>query len=87
MHANSPTIKSYGPTALPHNHPDWYIKKPLGYSYFPKELIPIPVSWAATTGNLVWSKVHESGGHFAALEEPEALLDDIEAWAKEVWKT
>lgn len=42
-----------------------YVAKPSGYSFFPKELMPIPVSWVATTANLVHSKVHTSGGHFA----------------------
>ena len=77
--------QSYGSNAKGHDHPDWYIHKPFGYSYFPKELIPIPVCWAKETGNLVWSKVHERGGHFAALEEPEELLRDVEEWAEVAW--
>ena len=42
-----------------------YVEKPSGYSFFPKELVPMPVSWVAKTANLVSSKVHSSGGHFA----------------------
>jgi microsomal epoxide hydrolase len=43
-----------------HGNPKWYIKKPFGYSYFPKELAPIPKSWVETTGDLVFFRAHES---------------------------
>lgn len=42
-----------------------YLDKPLGYSFFPNELFPVPGSWAGTLANLVHYKRHESGGHFA----------------------
>ncbi|KAK5094106.1 hypothetical protein LTS08_008735 [Lithohypha guttulata] len=87
MHTNLWSYRhSYGPAAKPHDHPDWHLKKPLGYSYFPEELIPIPVAWVATTGELVHSAVHETGGHFAAMEEPEALWKDVEEFVNLVWK-
>jgi microsomal epoxide hydrolase len=78
--------QSYGPNAKGHEHPDYHIHVPFGYSYFPKELIPIPVEWVKTTGNLVWSRIHDRGGHFAALECPKELLEDIESFVAEVWK-
>ena len=78
--------QSYGPQAKPHDHPDFYLHKPFGYAYFPKELIPIPVAWAATTGDMVYSKVHSSGGHFAALEKPAELWGDVEEFVKIAWK-
>lgn len=36
-------------------------KKPLGYSLFPKELVPVPLKWVeAEAGELlIWSKRHE----------------------------
>lgn len=68
-----------------HENPEWYLNKPLGFSFFPKELAPIPRSWVATTGDLVWYKEHHSGGHFAAMERPETLLADIEAFVAQVW--
>ena len=43
-----------------HENPAWYIKKPLGYSYFPMELSPTPRSWVATTGDLVFYRQHHS---------------------------
>jgi hypothetical protein len=38
--------------------PEFFIKKPMGYSYFPKELVPTPKDWVATTGNLVFHREH-----------------------------
>lgn len=78
--------QSYGPAAKGHEHPDYHIRIPFGYSYFPRELIPIPIAWVKTTGNLVWSRVHEKGGHFAALERPREMLEDVESFVGEVWK-
>lgn len=43
-----------------HPHPEYYCQKPIGYSYFPLELGPIPLAWAKTTGNIVWHRAHES---------------------------
>ena len=43
-----------------HSHPDYYCEKPIGYSYFPFELGPIPLAWAKTTGNIVWHRRHEA---------------------------
>lgn len=56
----------------------------MGYSYYPMELIPIPISWVATTGNLVWSKIHKKGGHFAALEQPSDFMEALEAFITSV---
>ncbi|GME34403.1 Alpha/Beta hydrolase protein [Neofusicoccum parvum] len=62
-----------------------YCEKPTGYSWFPMELAPIPKAWVETTADLVWHKQHTKGGHFAALERPDALLDDVEAFIKLAW--
>jgi microsomal epoxide hydrolase len=43
-----------------HENPDLYVHQPLGYSFFPKELAPIPPKWVATTGNLVFVRQHSS---------------------------
>lgn len=34
--------------------------KPVGYSLFPKEMLPTPIVWARTRVNLVWSRRHGS---------------------------
>ena len=41
-----------------HENPVWHIKKPLGFSWFPKEIAPIPQSWVKKTGNLVFHRHH-----------------------------
>lgn len=63
-----------------------YVDKPVGYSYFQYELAPVPKSWAAKTGNLVYFKSHEKGGHFAALEQPAELWKDVEEFVEIAWK-
>jgi microsomal epoxide hydrolase len=71
-----------GESTVFHGHPDYYVKKPSGYSWFPFELAPIPVAWAKTTADLIWFKRHDSGGHFAAMEKPEELVQDMEDFIK-----
>ncbi|GAD96563.1 hypothetical protein PVAR5_5221 [Paecilomyces variotii No. 5] len=73
------------PPVPPANDPRWYIHKPYGHSYFPKELSPTPRSWVETTGNLVFWGQHSKGGHFAALEQPEALKKDLVTFVEQVW--
>lgn len=67
-----------------HDSPELHVRKPFGYSVFPKELVPVPRSWAATTGDLSWFQQHGSGGHFAALEKPRELLSDIEDFLRSI---
>ncbi|KAF1993185.1 alpha/beta-hydrolase [Amniculicola lignicola CBS 123094] len=69
-----------------HGLEKYKVEKPMGYSYFPYELGPIPRSWAETTGRMVWFEEHGSGGHFAALERPEVLLRDVEGFVGVVVK-
>jgi hypothetical protein len=42
-----------------HKDPTWHIKVPFGFSYFPKEILPVPKAWVAESGNLVWFRRHE----------------------------
>lgn len=69
------------PEAIPLKH---YVDKPLGYSWFPKEIAPIPKAWVNTTSNLVWYRQHTQGGHFAALERPKDLFKDIEDFINQI---
>ncbi|KAM3441230.1 hypothetical protein MY4824_001681 [Beauveria thailandica] len=62
-----------------------FVHKPTGYSLFAQEIVPVPRSWAAKTCNLVFFKYHEKGGHFAAMEQPFKLLEDVESFADLVW--
>ncbi|KAJ5115901.1 hypothetical protein N7456_000249 [Penicillium angulare] len=78
--------QNYPPPPIPAaNDPRSYIKKPFGFSHFPKELAPLPRSWIETTGNLVFWNQHHKGGHFAALEQPEALKTDLVNFVQQVW--
>jgi len=52
------------------------ISIPVGFSYFPKELVQLPRSWNKIP-SLVFESVHESGGHFAAHEKPQELVADL----------
>ena len=76
----------YGPNADSHGSKKWHVNKPLGYSWFPKEINPIPKAWIETTGNLVFYRQHEKGGHFAALERPRELWSDVEEFLKIAWR-
>lgn len=68
-----------------HNDPKWNITKPLGYSWHPEELAPVPRKWVEQTGNLVWYREHDEGGHFAAMEKPGNFIKDMEDFVAEVW--
>ena len=50
---------------------------PLGVANFPMEIMQAPRHWLEDNFNIVhWTHMPE-GGHFAAMEEPEALAQDI----------
>ena len=51
---------------------------PTAVANFPKEPFCSPKAWAASKYNLHQWSIMPSGGHFAALEEPDALADDIQ---------
>lgn len=48
-----------------------------GFSYFPKEIAATPRMWNRQLGDVVFEKEQEKGGHFAAWEQPEALVQDL----------
>jgi pimeloyl-ACP methyl ester carboxylesterase len=57
------------------------IETPTGYTEFPKEILRPPRSFAERLyGNIQRWTVMEKGGHFAALEQPEALAREIRAF-------
>jgi pimeloyl-ACP methyl ester carboxylesterase len=54
------------------------VKVPVVVSVFPDELCPVPRSWAQKAyPNMIYYKKHNKGGHFAAWEQPELLVNDI----------
>ncbi|KAJ8083462.1 hypothetical protein PM082_009336 [Marasmius tenuissimus] len=50
---------------------------PAGASFFPKDILIGPLSWFSAQYNVVFHSKHERGGHFAAHEVPELLVDDL----------
>ncbi|KAF2737153.1 epoxide hydrolase-like protein [Polyplosphaeria fusca] len=63
-----------------------FLSKPTGYSFFQYELLPGIKKGLEKACNLVTYKQHERGGHFAALERPKELLEDVEEFVGIVWK-
>jgi pimeloyl-ACP methyl ester carboxylesterase len=54
------------------------IELPVGCSIFPKEIFKTSERWAAKRfSNLIHFEVLETGGHFAAFEQPEVFVDQI----------
>jgi pimeloyl-ACP methyl ester carboxylesterase len=50
---------------------------PVGLSFFPKEIIQSPKALLRSKGRIVFESEHKVGGHFAAYEQPEALVGDL----------
>ena len=53
------------------------VKVPTGSALFPKELMQAPRKWADVAYNIVHWESYKRGGHFAAMEVPELLTEDI----------
>ena len=60
------------------------ITVPTAVAAFPREIIRPPREWAARVCNLQRWTAMTAGGHFAAMEEPEALVEDIRAFYREL---
>ena len=56
------------------------VEVPTGCAIFPKEILKPPRAWAEKAFNVQrWTRLPR-GGHFAAMEEPELLVDEIRAF-------
>ena len=56
---------------------------PVVVSAFPEEICPIPRKWAEKAyPKLVYYKRHPKGAHFAAWEQPQAIVEDLRAGFK-----
>ena len=60
------------------------ITVPTAVAAFPREIIRPPREWAARVCNLQRWTLMAAGGHFAALEEPQALVEDMRAFYREL---
>ena len=60
------------------------VEVPTAIAIFPKELYQPPRAWCEPRYNIAqWTRM-DSGGHFAAMEEPEALVADIRSFFRTV---
>jgi pimeloyl-ACP methyl ester carboxylesterase len=71
-------------------HSSWPISErrpvtvPTAYASFPREILHPPRTWAERVYNIRRWTTMAAGGHFAALEEPEALAADVRAFFREL---
>ena len=56
------------------------VEAPTGVAVFPKDVILLPRRFAENYFNLKRWEVMPAGGHFASMEEPERLVDEIRAF-------
>src|SRR5579871_2522157 len=61
----------------PQIRPGERVKPPFGFARFPKELIRPPREWPERFFNVVHWTDMPRGGHFAAMEQPKLLAEDI----------
>jgi len=62
-------------------------KVPTGFASFPHDILPPPREWAERFFNVQhWTEMPR-GGHWAAMEEPELLTEDIRAFFRPLRKT
>ncbi|MBI1846619.1 MAG: epoxide hydrolase [Candidatus Rokubacteria bacterium] len=56
------------------------VTAPTAYARFPREILHPPRAWAERVYNIQRWTAMPAGGHFAALEEPDALAADVRAF-------
>ena len=74
--------RMHGPWPIPNDGP---VTVPTAYAAFPREILRPPQSVAARvyTDIRQWTEM-ERGGHFAAMEQPEALAKDVLGFLRKV---
>lgn len=65
---------------FPASEPLGFISVPTAGALFPAEIYITPRLWAESQYNIVRWTPMPRGGHFAAMEEPELLLEDVRAF-------
>lgn len=65
---------------FPASEPLGYVSVPTAGAIFPAEIYITPRLWAEGQYNIVRWTPMPRGGHFAAMEEPELLLEDVRAF-------
>ncbi len=61
-----------------------YVSVPTAGAIFPKEIYFTPRAWAEHGYNIVRWTIMPRGGHFASLEEPELIVNDLRAFFREL---
>jgi hypothetical protein len=54
-----------------------YVDVPLGIARFNNDSVLLPKLWNQSLGPIVLESEHERGGHFAAWEQPDAIVQDL----------
>ncbi|KAJ5290641.1 uncharacterized protein N7443_010894 [Penicillium atrosanguineum] len=68
------------PTEIPYHKLRSYVPHvKLGLVHLPREISVVPTTWAATLGPVVRQSEHDHGGHFAAWEVPDVIVQDLQA--------
>ncbi|KAF2214260.1 hypothetical protein CERZMDRAFT_37823 [Cercospora zeae-maydis SCOH1-5] len=65
--------------------PENAIKCPFGYTSMQYDTSPNSKRAAGTTGNLVWYKERDDAGHFACLEAPHGIVEDVREVVAKFW--
>jgi pimeloyl-ACP methyl ester carboxylesterase len=60
------------------------VEVPTACAAFPKEIRFVPRRWLETRYNLTRFTIMPRGGHFAALEQPQLLVDDVRAFFRDL---
>jgi epoxide hydrolase len=77
LYCESQRSDRFGPTGE-------YITVPTAAAVFPKEMFRIPEAYAKSRFNLVRYNRFDRGGHFAALEEPDLLVQDVQEFFRQL---
>lgn len=67
----------YESSKTPVTKPIEYIDVPTGVAVYPAEIYITPRSWVAAAYDLRHYSLMEQGGHFAALEQPESYINEL----------
>jgi pimeloyl-ACP methyl ester carboxylesterase len=70
LYCESQRGQNFGPS-------DQYVSVPTAAAVFPKEIFRCPRAYAESRFNIVRYRRFDRGGHFAALEEPDLLVQDV----------
>jgi pimeloyl-ACP methyl ester carboxylesterase len=63
------------------------VECPTGFADFPKEILRAPRPWVERAYNIVRWTTMPHGGHFAALEQPDSLSEDVRGFFRDIKPT